>query len=174
MVDLNGAPVGVNQYAKNAADANAIYTWDVLAKAATSAAVEGQLLPTPGCKTFAAATPGTSLILGVALNAGKASTATWHTVVDDPNALSAAQVDGTVSVTVASTVGKNANVKNTAQTGPSSVSAMLIDSTTIATTASLDLRIRDFYRLLSNVEGPNAQVEVIFMKSASAQGSAGV
>jgi hypothetical protein len=174
MVDTAGAPVGVHQYAKPSSDANAIYTFDFLRKMATSAPVEGQLLPTASVQTFATATPGTTLIVGSSLNYGAASVATWHTVVDDPGALYEAQVDGTGAVTVAASVGKNANVNNTAQTSGSLISAMQVSFASIAVTAGLDLRIMDFLRLVTNSENPNAIVEVLVLKHAYAPGSAGV
>lgn len=174
MVDLQGGPVGVRQYAKPASDTNAIYAFDLLRKIASSAAVEGQILPTPSVQTYATATPGTTLILGASLNFGAASLATWHTVVDDINAIYEAQLDGTGAVTVASYAGKNANVNNAAQTGASLTSAMQVSLSSVAATAGLDVRILDFYRLLTNSENPNAIVEVLILKHVYAQGSAGV
>lgn len=174
MVDTAGAPVGVNQYSHNASDSNAIFTWDLLRKMATSQTEEGQMIPTPGCQTFATGTPGTTLILGSALNAVAASVAGWVTVVDDPNAIFEAQCDGTTSITVASDAGKNANTNNTAQTNGTTTSAMQVSSSSIATTSGLDLRIRDLYRNVSNAEGANAIVEVLILKHQYAQGSAGV
>jgi hypothetical protein len=174
MIDTAGAPVGIREYAKPASDTNAIYTFDMLRKVAVSQTVEGQFIPTPGCQTFATGTPGNTLILGSALNAGLASTATYHTVVDDPNAVFSAQCDGTTSITVASMVGKNANINNTAQTNGSTLSAMQVSSSSIATTAGLDLRIQDLARNVNNAEGANAIVEVIILKHQFAQGSAGV
>jgi hypothetical protein len=174
MVDTAGAPVGVKQYAKAAADSAAIYAFDLVAKAATSATVEGQLLPTPGVKTYTSGTPGTTLIIGSSLNYGAASSITWHTVVDDPGALFEAQCDDTTSISVASHIGKNADVNNTAQTNGTLMSAMQVDASTIATTAALDLRVQDIYRDVRNAEGAYAIVEVLILKHAYAQGSAGV
>jgi hypothetical protein len=174
MVDYTGAPVSVNQYAKTASDP-AIFTWDLVRKNAASALIEGQILPTPAVLSFASGTPGTTLMLGSSLNFGAASTATWHTIMDDPAALFVAQCDSTgTAPTVANAAGKNANVTNTAQTNGTTLSAMQVSTTSIATTAALDLRIRDLYRLLSNVEGANALVEVMILKHQYAQGSAGV
>lgn len=176
MVDTAGAPVGVKQYAKPAAETAAIYTFDLVMKAATSQVVEGQLLPTPGIKTYASGTPGTTLILGSSLNYGAGSAISWHTLVDDPNALFEAQTTGGTAITVASHVGKNCNVDNTAQTSGTLISAMGVKdaSSGIATTAGLDLRLQDIYRAITNAEGAYAIVEVLILKHAYAQGSAGV
>lgn len=174
MMDTAGAPVGVREYAKPAADTNAIYTWDFVRKVASSQTVEAQLIPSPGCQTANVGTPGTALILGSSLNAGAASKATWHTVVDDPYAVFEAQCSGATSITVAADVGFNANILNTAQTNGTLLSAMQVDSSTLAVTAGLDLRILDLSRSLQNAEGANAIVEVLILKHAYAQGSAGI
>jgi hypothetical protein len=175
MIDLMGAPVGVNEYAKAATDTHTIYAFDLVEKVAASADVEGQPIPTPSVQTYSQSTPGTDLILGAALNYGAGSEATWHTIVDDPAALFEAQCDDTTNVTVANHVGKNANVLNTAQTNGTLISAMTVDASTILTgTTSKDLRVRDLYRVSGNAEGAYAIVEVLIIHHANAQGSAGV
>ena len=174
MVDTAGAPVGVREYAKPASDANAIYAYDLLKKTNTSATVEGQLIPTPGVQTYNQGTPGTTPILGSSLNYGAASSATWHTVVDDITAIFEAQCDGTTSITVASDAGMNANVNNAAQSNGTLISAMQVSSSSIATTNSLDLRIQDLSRVLTNAEGANAIVEVLILRHVNGQGSTGV
>lgn len=175
MVDTAGAAVGVTQYAKPASDTNAIYSYDLVRKLANSTSVLGELIPTPGCQTFATGTPGTTLMLGAALNFGAASTATLHLIVDDPSAIFAAQCDSTTNITVASSIGKNANVANAAQSNALYlISAMQISSASIATTAALDLRLMSLFRGINNSEGANAVVEVLILKHQYAQGSAGV
>lgn len=174
MVDTAGAPVQVQQYAKTATDP-AIFAFDLVRKNPSSALIEGQILPTPAVLSYASGTPGTTLILGSSLNYGAANMATWHTIVDDPGALFVAQTDSTTAITVATAAGKNANVNNTAQSNSLLLnSAMQILSSSIATTAGLDLRLRDFYRLLNNAEGANAAMEVLIMKHQNGPGSAGV
>jgi hypothetical protein len=173
MVDTAGAPVGVKEYAKPSSDANAIYTFDFLRKVAGSQTVEGQIIPTPTIQTAAIGTPGTALILGSSLNFGAASSATWHTVVDDPGAIFEAQISGNASWTVANAPGLNANILNTAQTNGTLISAMQVNASTIVNTAGLDLRILDFSRNVGNSEGANPVVEVLILKHAYAYGSAG-
>ena len=175
MVDLAGAPVGVREYAKPVSDTNPIYTYDLLRKVAASQIVEGQMISTPACQSYATGTPGTTLILGASLNAGAASTASWHSVIDDPSALFEAQMSGTAAITVAAYAGKNANVLNTAQSSGTTISAMQVNTSTVATTAGLDLRILDLSRNISNNENAaNAIVEVLILKHQYAPGSAGV
>lgn len=176
MVDTAGAPVGVREYAKPSSDTNAIFSFDFVRKIASSQSVEGQPIPTPSIQTYATGTVGASgtLILGSSLNYGAASFATWHTVVDDPAAIFEAQCDSTTSITVASDAGKNANTNNAAQTSGTLISAMQVLSSSIATTANLDVRILDLYRNISNAEGANAIVEVFILRHAYAPGSAGV
>ena len=175
MVDTAGAPVGVTQYAKPATDTNAIYQYDMLRKVAVAAQVLGENINSPGCQTFNTGTPGTTLMIGPSLNFGAASTTTLHLVVDDQNAIHSAQTDGTTAITVAAAIGKNANVNNTAQTSSVyTVSAMQVNSSSIATTAGLDLRLLGVNRNINNYELANAVVEVLILKHQYAPGSAGV
>lgn len=169
MVDITGEPVGANQYAKAASDANAIFTWDLVKGAETSASVDGELIPSKGVSVAASG----NVFLGSSLNYGAPSTATLHLVVDDPLALYEAQCDDVTSVTVAGSAGKNANIVATAQTNGTLLSAMQVDTSTIATTNTLDLHIRDLYRNISNFEGANAIVEVIINRHQYANQVAG-
>jgi hypothetical protein len=174
MVNLTGGPVGVNEYAKTSSDATAIYAYDLLFRFTSSQVTQGLIIGEPQCRSFNAGTPGTTLILGASLNYGAASTASWHSVIDDPQALFVAQCDGTTSITVASDAGANANVNNQLQTNGTKISAMEVNSSTINTTNTLDLRIRDLVRTPQNSEGPNAVVEVLINKHFYAQGSTGL
>ena len=172
MVDLAGAPVGVNEYAKPASDTNAIFTYDMLRKVATSQNVESQLIPEAGCQTFSTGTPGTTLILGNSLNYGAPNAATWHTVIDDEKALYEAQCDGTTPITVASVAGKRALINKTAQSNGLRQSAMQVNSSSISGAAgTYDLILRDLYRALNNAEGANAIVEVMVANSVYGAGS---
>jgi hypothetical protein len=171
MVDLAGAPVGVNHYGKASANGSAIFAFDLVKGAATSASADGEAIPQKGVAVFA--TAGTDIILGSSLNYGAASTATLHIVVDDPHALFEAQCDSTDSITVASFAGKNINALATAQSNGTLISAMQVDSSTVNTTNTLDLKIRDLYRAVTNAEGANAIVEVLINRHAYANQVAG-
>lgn len=176
MQDMAGAPVATNQYIKGASDTHAIFSNDLVSKVAVSQNAFGSLLPFPGVQTYNLGTPGTTLILGSALNYSSPSSGDPVLVVDDPDAVFLAQCDGSTSITVAASVGKNADVNNAAQaTAGVLSSAMGVLSSSIATTAGLDLRIKDiFHRISNNVEGANAIVEVVILKHQNAFGSAGV
>jgi hypothetical protein len=175
MLNLGGGPLSVRTYGKPASDANAISMFDLVCKVASSVALaDDGSIPAPSIKSYYnGATPGTTLILGTAINYGAASTLTDHKVYDEINQLLIAQCSGATSISVASHVGKNANV-TAATVSANKKSGLQIDSATIATTAGLDLRIRDLYRLIPNAEGANAICEVLILKHANAQGSAGV
>lgn len=148
---LSGAPAMVNRYGKPSTDAQPIYMNDVLMKVASSVADPEGGNPMPACKAGTVGTPGASLWLGTSLNYGAASTATAHAVIDDPTAIFIAQCDDSSAETIANKVGKNANLV-VASGGPVSLgsattkqSGMVINHTTIATTASLDLRLLAFW-----------------------------
>jgi len=171
----SGGPIATRQYGKAAANTKAIFMADLVIKAATSVAdPTGAGNPAPGVTSAQDATPGTSLYLGASINYGAASTATMQYVVDSPDALYIAQVDGTLAVTTASHVGKNANVKTGTGNALTKQSTMGVDNTSIATTAGLDLRIMKVSNLVPNAEGANAIVEVVIIKHSIAEGVAGV
>jgi hypothetical protein len=178
MVDLHGAPCRLAEYAKAAADAHDIFQWDLVTRVATSVAspTGPPALPVRGVKTFAQATPGTTLILGASLNYGKLSTLTYHYVVDTPSAIFAAMFgnDQPTAFTIAVDGGLNANVKNSASTALSHISAMYIDDTTVLSTATLDVKLINGYNVPPNAEGALAIVEVIINKHQLAGGSLGV
>lgn len=179
MADLSGAPSRIGEYGKAAADTtHAIFLWDLVTKAATSIASPTGFPATPvsGIKSFSEATPGTTLILGASLNYGKISTLTYHYVVDSPAAIFAAMVgnDEPTALTVAVYVGLNANVKANALTSVFGQSAMYIDDTTLATTATFDVKIIKLLDVPPNIEGAYAIAEVIINKHQFGQGTLGV
>lgn len=151
MTTLGGAPCRLAQYGKPASDANPIYLFDLVQKAASSVADPAGGNPAPGCRGANLGTAGTGLWLGTSLNFGAASTATMQTVVDDPGALFLAQSDSASAQTTAAIVGKNTNFNvsggSNAQLGNALTkqSGMTVKSSTIATTASLDGRILGFW-----------------------------
>ncbi|SRR5579883_1459243 len=149
-VTKSGAPGYLNRYGKGSSDAQPIYMNDLLMKSAISVTDPEGGNPQPGCKAATVGTPGTGLWLGTSLNYGAASTATMHAVVDDPGALFVVQSDSSAAETIASVVGKNANL-NVAAAGPVSLgssttkqSGMTLASSSITTTASKDVRITQF------------------------------
>ncbi len=175
MVELSGAPSRTRQYGKPASDSNAIFQWDLLQKVtggiANELAPAGNLVPTVQSGTQG--TPGTTYWIGVAINYGKASTLTYHTVIDGPNALFRVQADSTVIAT-GSHIGKNANVTNNAGSTTTGLSAMVIAGAGIATTNTLDLRLMKVSDIVPNAEGAYAIVEVTINKHELGKGIAGV
>lgn len=90
-------------------------------------------------------------------------------VIDDPNQLFIIQVDESVAQT---DVGDNADVVGTGGSTTTGVSTMELDSSTIANTAALNLKIVGLYDVPGNAFGTNAVVVVKINEHL--YGSAGV
>lgn len=90
-------------------------------------------------------------------------------VIDDPNQLFLIQVDESVAQTQ---VGMNADVVGTGGSTTTGVSSMELDSSTIAKTAALNLKIVGLYDVPGNTFGTNAVVVVKINEHL--YGSAGV
>ena len=90
-------------------------------------------------------------------------------VLDDPNQLFIVQVDESVAQT---DIGKNADVVGTGGSTTTGVSSMELDSSTIAKTAALNLKIVGLWDVPGNEFGPNAVVVVKINEHL--YGSAGV
>jgi hypothetical protein len=171
---LSGAPIGVQSYGKPSSDGTAIFMGDVLMKVASSVTNPAGGNPMPSCKTAVGnGTPGTGLWLGVSLNYGAASAATEQLVIDDPSALFYAQCDDSAAETIASKVGKNANFVLTAGNATTKQSQVVIDHTTIATTSTRDVRIRQFVNNVGvnpdNAAYPIFEVEIVLHQFANKQ-----
>ena len=175
LVRDSGGPIESRQYGKRSADGTAIFQNDLVIKHASSVPdPTGVGNPMPGITSAQNATPGTSLYVGASINFGAASLATPHYVVDSLDAIYIAAVDGSLAVTTASHVGKNANLKSGTGNALTKQSTMGVDNTTIATTAGEDFRILKVANISPNAEGANAVVEILILKSAFGQGTAGV
>ncbi len=90
-------------------------------------------------------------------------------VIDDPSQLFIVQVDESVAQT---DVGKNADVVGTGGSTTTGVSSMELDSSTIAKTAALNLKIVGLWDVPGNAYGTNAVVVVKINEHL--YGSAGV
>lgn len=170
---LSGGPQAVEQYTKQASDADAIYRQDPVQRSG-------------GYITASGITPGTTYYSGVALNYGAASTLTTHQIVISPDAIYEVQSDSTgVAVT---NLGDNANLTvstNSGQTLPPHLSNAVLNGSTIATTNTLDVHILNLYATVgtaynpdSGNGGPNnfgayARVEIVFNKHRMNGGVAG-
>jgi len=104
--------------------------------------------PTTGKPTFKNFYPGS-----VNITSGKIVA----DVVDDPNQLFLVQCDAGF---VAADVGKNADVVGTGGSTTSGISSMELNSSTLATTAALNLKVVGLYNDVNNEYGTNAVVVV--------------
>ena len=116
--------------------------------------------PTTGKPTFSNFYPGSVNITSGQINAD---------VLDDPNQLFLVQCDGGF---VAADVGKNADVVGTGGSTTSGISTMELNSSTLATTAALNLKVVGLYNDVNNEFGTNAVVVVKINEHV--YGSAGV
>ena len=116
--------------------------------------------PTTGKPTFSNFYPGSVNITQGVISAE---------VLDDPNQLFTIQADEDI---VQADIGKNADVVVGTGNSTTGVSAMELDSSTVANTAALNLKIVGFYPLPGNATGTNAVVVVKINEHL--YGSAGV
>ena len=104
--------------------------------------------PTTGKPTFSNFYPGSVNITSGQISAD---------VLDDPNQLFIVQCDGDF---VAADVGKNADVIGTGGSTTNGISTMELNSSTLATTAALNLKVVGLYNDVNNAFGTNAVVVV--------------
>ena len=116
--------------------------------------------PTTGKPTFSNFYPGS-----VNITSGKI----LANVIDDPSQLFLIQVDAGF---VAANVGNNADVIGTGGSTTTGVSTMELNSSTLATTAALNLKVVGLYNVPANDFGTNAVVVVKINEHV--YGSAGV
>ena len=90
-------------------------------------------------------------------------------VIDDPNQLFTIQADEDI---VAADIGKNADVTGTGGSTTNGLSSMELDSSTVANTAALNLKIVGVFKTPGNALGTNCQVVVKINEHL--YGSAGV
>jgi hypothetical protein len=176
VIRAGGAPFSINQYAKAAADANAIFAFDLVTKVATAVAnPEQPLYNLPGVQTGYQATPGTSLWLGASLAYGAAATLSIHPVTDEIDVVYIAQAKTGVVISTATHAGLNANVSQTlAGLTTTKMSRLAVDSATLAVTATLDLRVQRVAMILPNVDGDSAILEVTINKHQMGQNTLGI
>lgn len=123
----------------------------------------------------AAITPGTTPVLGVNLIYGAASTATDHLIVLASGAIFVVQGDGTgATFLVAAGLSKCANIALTAGNTATKVSKHSLSETSLATTNTLDLKVRGLYQAPDNVAGQYAKVFVTFNNLVDSDQKAGI
>jgi hypothetical protein len=116
-------------------------------------------------------TPGTTVLSGVSLNHGAASTATEHIIIEDPFQLYKAQGGGATGLAAAD-AGLNANL--TLGTTAVFVSDDLVNDATEATTASFDVKIHDLLADPDNTWGQWVKIVVQINSHRLQTGVAGV
>lgn len=177
IIRAGGSPFSVNEYGKPATDSNAIFAFDLVQKIASSTPLPEAALPynLPGIQTGYTGTPGTTIWLGASLAFGAASAASVHPVTDEVDVLYIAQCSGATAITTAAHVGKNGNLLlTTAGNLLTKMSAMQINSASIAVGAGLDLHIERVAMIVPNQEGANAILEVTINKHFRQVPTAGV
>ena len=122
-------------YVKLVGTGTAIFIGDVVHFKAGTSLSEGK----PVVEPLGTGTPGTTIIGGVALDYGAASTKTRHTVIVDENAEYHAQDDGDNTGIAATNIGQNANVVANAGSTTTFYSGHEIDGSTAAVTSTLDV-----------------------------------
>lgn len=116
-------------------------------------------------------TPGATLISGVSMNFGAASTLTDHAVITDPFQLYMAQAGGATGFAAADR-GLNANI--TLASTNLDFSDDIVNDATEAGTATLDLRIHDKINDPDNTWGLWAKILVSVNSHRLADGTVGV
>lgn len=159
---LGGGPPVLQSFAKAVGYATAIFPFDLVQRAA-----DGSI--------DTSITPGTTLISGVALDFGAASTATNHMVIISPDAMFEAQDNAGGAGILAVDLQLNANcIVSVAGNATSKLSGHQIADSTKATTSTLDLHLLQLLNVPENAFGPNARIEVVINKHRMNPGVAGV
>jgi hypothetical protein len=154
LIDDEGKQFRVRRFLKKTG--NAIYAGDAVIQAST------------GDVDVAAAG---SVLLGVALESKAATYVDEIAVCDDPDAVYAIQASANAA---AADVFANADIVATAGDSAISRSKHTLDSSTIATTNTLQLKILGLHKIASNAYGSYAQVKVKINKHAYKSGVLGV
>lgn len=178
----NGAPwVGpLRTYYHPATDATALFIGDPVIIAG-SADADG--VPTATRATAASAGRITGVVVGFqpdpvvnAAGYGAASTAFYVLVCDDPEVLFEIQEDSVGGALAATSVGLNADLIAASGSSATKMSGFMLDSSTAATTATLQLRIVELERRADNEIGNYAKwlVAINLPTETGAVGSTGV
>jgi hypothetical protein len=176
LIRMGGSVFSIQEYAKPATDANAIYSGDLVNKVTGAVAMpERADLNLPTIQTGYQGTPGTTLWQGVSATYGAASTLSVHPVFDQPDIIFMVQGKTGTTYSTNSHVGKNANMSTTTAGSTSTKqSGMTLDGATLNTTSSLDLKTVKISTISPNAEGANAIFEVLINKHEFGLQTAGV
>lgn len=178
----NGSPWmgAARTYYHPATDATALFIGDPVIIAG-SADADG----VPTCTRATAASAGriTGVVVGFqpdpvvnAAGYGAASTAFYPIVADDPHLLFEIQEDSVGGALAATSVGLNADLIAASGSAATKQSGFMLDSSTAAVTATLQLRIVELQRRADNEIGDNAKwlVAINLPTETGAAGSTGV
>src|SRR4051812_27587734 len=157
-VTVGGGVPQIEHFKKLVGYGSAIYRNDAVARAA-DAAIQ---LP---------ATPGTTLITGVAMAYSAASTADTVAVMITPEAIYEAQVNGSL---VEADLGLNANLLYTAGNSTTKMSKHEINAASADVTSTLDVHLLKLHPVPRNAFGTNAKFEIVINKSRLANAVVGV
>lgn len=123
----------------------------------------------------AAAGPATAVVLGVNLTHGPASTATDHVIVLAKDAVFVVQGDGSgAAFLVAANLAMAANIVFTAGDALTKISKHSLGETSLASTSTLDLKVRGLYQDSVNVAGRWAKVFITFNNLVDSDQKAGI
>lgn len=162
MRTLSGGCPTIQWMQKDASEAAAIFQWDAVNREA-----DGNIEAN-------SATPGTTLYSGVSLNHGAAATLTDHAVVVSPDAVFEAQDNSDTDGFAAADLGLNVNIELNAGSATTKISGHELDESTVATTATLDLKLLALLNTPDNAHGAFSRIEVVFNKHRMNPAVAGV
>ena len=175
----SGAPYNgaCNLYYVPASDGTALFRGDPVIVAGDADA--------DGVATVTRATAGggntiTGVVVGVKNTPSQttlhrpASTAMYVYVADDPNLLYEIQEDGVGGALASTNVGQNIDLVSGSGSTVTGLSGFQADSSTAATTNTLQLRIEGFVRRADNAIGTNAKILVRINKDQEGNALAGV
>jgi hypothetical protein len=169
-----GGPLAPQMYCKVAAHTQALFCGDIVSKAAVSAPAHDSGINVQGCTSLQNGTPGTTLWLGSNLNYGAPATISFHWVFDTPDTVYIGQSSDNTSLTNAADAGKDAPFTTGAGNATTQKSTMGFTGGSVGTGISgCDIRLLRLFQKVGNAEGAYAIFEVMLLKSAKAQGSAG-
>src|SRR5712664_226022 len=194
VLHIDGSPFNgqVTRYFVSASDATAIYNGDLVKLAAVSDSAGQALLNgansvvggAPGVTKFVAGTDSAAVgvVVGFMVNPVNlnnpqyrtASTAMYVLVADAPDTVFETQYNGTIAAT---SFNKNVNVIDGGGSAVTGVSGEQADSTTVATTATLPLRIHGAVQKVDNditVTNPKILVYINNHQLNAGTGSVGV
>lgn len=177
----SGAPYNgaCNRYFVPASDGTALFRGDPVIIAG-GADADG--VPTVTRATAGSAGRITGVVVGIVNDANNevqhraASTACYVLVADDPNLLFEIQEDSTGGALAAADIGLNADLASGSGSTVTGLSGFELDTSTKATTATLQLRIEGIVQRPDNEVGANAKVlvRINLPTQTGAVGSTGV